>query len=240
MKNTFVLGDALTTIRKLPSEKFDLILTDPPYDIRKYSTGNISLPGRKPLNNDIAKWDAEIPIRDYVKEFRRLVKKTGNVFIFTSYNLFGDWHKELDPLFDTCNFMIWHKRNPPPRIYKNSFLHSCEMIICAWDKGHTWNFSDQRTMHNFFESTICMRPERLNHPTQKPLSIVRHIMEIASNPNDLVLDCFAGTGTTGIASLLTRRRYYLVELEEDYYKLASQRLENAVRRLSSLSKRKVG
>lgn len=232
MKNSFILDDALSTLKKIPSNTFDLILTDPPYDIRKYSTGNIPLPGRKALNNDIAKWDKAIPISAYAKEFRRLLKKKGNVFIFTSYNLFGDWHKELNPLFNTCNFMIWHKINPPPRIYKNSFLHSCEMIICAWDRGHTWNFSTQDKMHNFIESKICMKPERLDHPTQKPLCLMKHVIEIASNPGDLVLDCFAGMATVGIACLLLKRRYFLVENNPVYYEIASERLYRAKKRLN--------
>lgn len=225
MKNRFVLGDALSTIKKMPSGTIDLILTDPPYDIRKYSTGNIVLPGRKALNNDIADWDQSIPISDYIKEFRRLLKRTGNIFIFTSYNLLGKWHEGLDPLFSTCNFMIWHKLNPPPRIYKNSFLHSCEMIICAWDKSHTWNFSTQDKMHNFIESKICMRPERLNHPTQKPIAVITRIIEIASKPGDVILDCFAGTGTVGVAAQVLNRFYYLVELNPEYYKMALQRLK---------------
>lgn len=233
MKNTFILGDGLQTIKKIPSQTIDLILTDPPYDIRKYSTGNISLPGRKPLNNDIAKWDQAIPIKEYVREFRRLLRRSGNIFIFTSYNLFGKWHQELDPLFSTCNFMIWHKVNPPPRIYKNSFLHSCEMVICAWDRSHTWNFSTQNEMHNLFESTICTKPERLNHPTQKPLAIMQHIIKIASKPGDLILDCFAGTGTVGVASLLLKRYYYLVELDPEYFKIASDRLQRAEARLKN-------
>lgn len=231
MDNSFILADSLTTIQKLPNKSINLILTDPPYDIRKYSTGNIPLPGRKPLNNDIAKWDGAIPIGKYVKEFRRILAPRGNLFVFTSYNLFGKWHEQLDPLFDTCNFLIWHKINPPPRIYKNSFLHSCEMIVCAWDRGHTWNFASQQEMHNFFESTICMKPERLEHPTQKPLSIMRHIIKIASKPGDMVLDCFAGTATVGVAALLMKRKYYLVENNQEYYQIASDRLTRAKKRL---------
>lgn len=231
MENKFILGNALTEIKKLPDNSIDLILTDPPYDIRKYSTGNIHLPGRKPLNNDIAEWDRSIPIEDYAKEFKRILKYKGNLFIFTSYNLFGKWHEQLDRMFNTCQFMIWHKVNPPPRIYKNSFLHSCEMIICAWNRGHIWNFSNQIEMHNFFESRLCTKPERLNHPTQKPIGIIKHIIKIASNPNDLVLDCFAGTGTIGIACLLLNRKYFLVENNKQYYKMASQRLERAKKRL---------
>lgn len=231
MNNSFIFGDALFTIKKLPNNSINLILTDPPYDISKYSTGNINLPGRKPLNNDIAKWDVAIPIDKYVKEFRRLLSPHGNLFIFTSYNLFGKWHEHLDPIFDTCNFLIWHKVNPPPRIYKNSFLHSCEMIICAWDKGHTWNFSNQQEMHNFFQSPLCMRPERLAHPTQKPLSIIKHIIKIASNPGDVVLDCFAGTATVGVAALLLKRKYYLVENNAVYFKIASDRILNVKRKV---------
>lgn len=227
MPNTFILGDALTEIKKIPNNSIDLILTDPPYDIRKYSTGNIYLPGRKPLNNDIAEWDRAIPINKYAKEFKRVLKNKGNLFVFTGYNLFGKWHEQLDKMFNTCQFMIWHKINPPPRIYKNSFLNSCEMIICAWNRGHTWNFINQKEMHNFFESHICMKPERLNHPTQKPLTIMKHIIKIASNPSNLILDCFAGTGTVGVACLLLRRNYFLVENNIRYYKMAQNRLKRA-------------
>lgn len=234
MENTFILGDALTSIKKIPSNTFDLILTDPPYDISKYSTGNIKLKGRKEINNNIASWDKAIPIPEYVSEFRRIIKSKGNVFIFTSYNLFGDWHKELDPVFDICNFMVWHKTNPTPRIYKNSFLNSCEMIICAWDRGHTWNFSTQDKMHNFIESKICMKPERLDHPTQKPLTIIKQIIEIATNPRGSILDCFAGVGTTGVAALLTDRKYFLVEIDKKYYQIARQRLESAKTRLDNM------
>jgi len=232
MSDTLLLGDALELLKKIPSKSIDLVLTDPPYDIRKYSTGNIFLPGRKPLNNDIAEWDGAIPIDEFAKEFKRVLKPNGNIFVFSSYNLFGKWHEQLDKMFDTCQFMIWHKINPPPRIYKNSFLNSCEMVICAWNRGHTWNFSNQVEMHNFFESKICMYPERLDHPTQKPVSIMRHIIKIASKPNDLVLDCFAGTGTTGVACQLLNRHYVLIENNKLYYEIAKNRLSRTKARLN--------
>jgi len=76
-----------------------------------------------------------------------------------------------------------------------------------------------------------MKPERLEHPTQKPLSIMKHIIKIASKPGDVVLDCFAGTATVGIAALLMKRRYFLVENHPGYYKMASNRIERAKKRL---------
>ena len=162
---TVVNGDCLDYLGQIPDNSIDLILTDPPYNIAQYSTGNINLPGRSALNNDLAEWDL-IPIDpfDLLPDFKRIIKPDGNIFVFTSYNLIGKWHEAFDSEFDTFQFFIWHKTNPAPKIFKNGFLNSCEMIACMWNKGHKWNFSDQRNMHNFFESPICMKPERLSAP----------------------------------------------------------------------------
>ena len=172
---SIVNDDCRNRLCKLHDNSIDLILTDPPYNIAKYSTGNIALPGREALNNDIASWDmVDIDPREFIDEFKRILKPDGNIFIFTSYNLIGKWHEVFDKEFDTFQFFIWHKTNPAPKIFKNGFLNSCEMIICMWNKGHKWNFSNQNEMHNFFESPICMRPERLSepkHPAQKPQSL---------------------------------------------------------------------
>ena len=123
--------------------------------------------------------------------------------------------------------MVWHKTNPIPNIRKSSFLNSCELIVCLWNKGHTWNFSKQNEMHNFIESAICMGKERIKepkHPTQKPISVLEHIIKIASNENDIVFDPFMGVGLTGKAALNLRRRFIGIELEKEYYKATVKRL----------------
>ena len=179
-------------LHQILDKSIDLIFTDPPYNIAQYSTGNIALPGRTALNNALAEWDLK-PIDSFalLPDFKRIIKPDGNIFVFTSYNLIGKWHAAFNSEFDTFRFFIWHKTNPAPKIFKNGFLNSCEMIACMWNKGHKWNFSNQNEMHNFFESPICMRPERLSapkHPTQKPIKLLEHIIRIASNENDVVLD----------------------------------------------------
>lgn len=222
-------GDSLKLIKTIPENSIDLILTDPPYNIAKYSTGNINLKGRAPINNNLAKWDlVELSPEDWIDDFIRILKPSGNIFIFTSYNQIGKWHSCFDNKFDTTQFMIWHKTNPPPKIYKAGFLNSCEMIFCCWNKKHTWNFSTQRDMHNFIETPICMRPERLinpKHPTQKPISVLSKIIKIASNENDVVLDPFMGVCSTGIASLSLKRRFIGFELEEDYFIASRNRVK---------------
>ena len=217
--------DCRDFMNKIPDSCIDLILTDPPYNIAQYSTGNIALPGREALNNDIA-----VPInpKELLPNFKRILKPNGNIFVFTSYNLIGKWHEVFDPEFDTFQFFIWHKTNPAPKIYKNGFLNSCEMIICMWNKGHKWNFSTQNKMHNFFESPIYMYPERLRtpkHPAQKPVRLLRHIIEIASNPSDIVFDPFMGVGSTGVAALELGRRFAGCEIDKVYYDAAKVRID---------------
>jgi site-specific DNA-methyltransferase (adenine-specific)/modification methylase len=232
------LGDSRQKLQLIPDHSIDLICTDPPYNLGKYSTGNIQLDWRADFNNDLAEWDnEELSPEEWRDEFLRVLKPTGNIFIFTSYNLLGKWHEVFDPVFDTFQFMVWHKTNPAPKFRKAGFLNSCELIICLWNKGHTWNFGKQSEMHNFIETPICMGNERLKnpkHPTQKPLKVMRRLIELASNPGDLVLDPFAGVASTGVACLQLERTFIGIELDEIYYKASVDRLEKAGLDLNSL------
>lgn len=228
-----VQGDCFEALKKLPDASVDLILTDPPYNLANYSTGNMKFDWRAEINNDVAVWD-EKPLEpaSLLPEFKRVLKPTGNIFIFCSYNLLGDYHKVFDPEFDTFQFMAWHKTNPVPNIRKSSFLNSVELIVCCWNKGHTWNFTKQSEMHNFFESPICMGKERVKnkegknaHPTQKPVKLLEHIINIASKEGDTVLDCFMGVGSTAEAALKLNRKFIGVELEPEYMELTKKRLK---------------
>ncbi|MCX7694235.1 MAG: site-specific DNA-methyltransferase [Caloramator sp.] len=227
---TLVNADMFEYIKNIPDNSIDLILTDPPYNIAKYSTGNINLPQRKKINNDIAEWDlVEFSPHLLINDFKRILKPTGNIFVFTSYNQLGDWHDAFNNEFDTFQFMVWHKTNPTPKIFKNGFLNSCELIICMWNKGHTWNFLSQKEMHNFIESPICMGRERIKnpmHPAQKPVKILKHIIKIASNENDTVFDPFMGVGSTGVAALELNRKFIGIEINEAYFQAAKNRLKN--------------
>jgi site-specific DNA-methyltransferase (adenine-specific)/modification methylase len=142
--------------------------------------------------------------------------------------MLGKWHEVFDPEFDTFQFMVWHKTNPVPKIRRAGFLNSCELIVCMWNKDHTWNFSNQKEMHNFIETPICMGSERLKepmHPTQKPVKVLEPIIKIATNVNDIVLDPFMGVGSTGIAALNLDRKFIGIEIEKKYFDAAEKRLK---------------
>ena len=225
-------ADSRDIIKRIPDNSIDFILTDPPYNLGKHSTGNIPLPGRSAMNNDVAEWDMiDFNPEEWAEEFIRILKPTGNLFIFTSYNQLGRWYNCLDHRFDTSNFMIWHKTNPAPKIFKAGFLNSCEMIFTCWNKKHTWNFISQAEMHNFVESPICMRPERLSdpkHPAQKPVSILKKMIKIASNKGDIIFDPFMGVGSTGVAALDLDRRFIGVEIDESYFCAAKKRIDTVI------------
>jgi len=221
-------GDSRDLLRTIPSESIDFILTDPPYNIGKFSTGNIKLPGRSELNNDVADWDCvDFNPEEWADEFIRVLRPTGNLFVFTSYNLLGRWYNCLDHRFDTSQFFVWHKTNPPPKIFKAGFLNSCEMVFCCWNHKHTWHFTKQNEMHNFFECPICMGNERLKnprHPTQKPLALMRSLISIASVQGGIVLDPFMGVGSAGVAAIELGRRFIGFEINPVYFDAAKRRI----------------
>lgn len=229
--------DSREVIKNIPDNFVDLILTDPPYNLAKHSTGNIPLLGRSAINNDLAEWDKiDFNPEDWADEFIRVLKPNGNLFIFTSYNQIGKWYDALDHRFDSTNFMVWHKTNPAPKIFKAGFLNSCEMIFTCWNKKHTWNFISQAEMHNFLESPICMRPERLSnpkHPAQKPVSILKKIITIASNTDDIVFDPFMGVGSTGVAALELNRKFIGIEIDPEYFNAAKTRVNTLINTIHS-------
>jgi DNA modification methylase len=222
-------GDARELLRDVPDESVDLLCTDPPYNLGLHSRGNISMSWRSDFNNDVAEWDRTVfDPKEWLVEFRRVLSPRGNLFAFTSYNLLGRWHEVFDPEFDTFQLMVWHKTNPPPKLRRAGFLNACELIVCCWDAGHTWNFTRQRDMHNFVESPVCAGRERLRdprHPTQKPLAVMRRLVEVASGPGDMVLDPFMGVGSTGVAAVGLGRRFLGFELDRTYFDAARHRLE---------------
>ena len=225
-------GDCFELMKNIPDSSIDLILTDPPYNIANYSTGNLKFKWRSEINNDLAEWDRKVLMPSMLlPEFKRIIKPDGNIFIFCSYNLIGEYHKVFDSEFDTFQFMVWHKTNPTPNFRKSSFLNSCELIICCWNKGHVWNFTRQNEMHNFIESPICMGRERIKnpkHPTQKPVKILEHIIKIASPENGTVCDMFFGVGSTGVAAVKMKRNFIGIEVDDKYFRAGEKRINEAL------------
>jgi DNA modification methylase len=220
---TLKCGDSKILIKEVADKSIDLILTDPPYNVAEDMILDRLRDYRKRLKKE--GWDKDFNPTEWIDEFCRVLKPNGNIFIFTSTCLFGKWYDLLNSRFDSVNLLVWYKTNPVPRIFKTGFLHCIEQIICAWNREHTWNFLGQSQMHNIVIGGICQGSERLDHPTQKPLYLLEHIIRVASNKNDVVFDPFMGVGSTGEAALKLGRRFVGFEISEKYFDIAKKRIE---------------
>src|SRR4029453_4472413 len=121
-------GERRGLLARLPDASVDLICTDPPYNLGGYSTGNIKMAWRSDFNNDVADWDQIVlDPEECAPPFGRVLRPTGTVFAFTSYNMLGRWHEVFDPAFDTFQFIVWPKTNPPPKLRRVGVPNSCDL-----------------------------------------------------------------------------------------------------------------
>jgi len=231
--------DCMKGFDMIDDNSIDLVLTDPPYNVKLKQS--INLEGRKALYKDFDEmdWD-KLSIKDLYDavfpQLDRIVKENGSVLMFCRL----EWITYLidsakDNNFDVKATIVWHKLNPVPQVRKRNYLSSLEAIIwlARWDQClFKFNFKSQNEMHNFFEYPICQGKERSSHPTQKPLELIRKLLKIHSDKGDVVIDPFLGSGTTAVACKQLERKYIGFEINEDYLKIAKDRLNRQV----SLSK----
>ena len=242
--NKVICGDCLEIMKYIPDRSIDLILTDPPYQIRWKS--QIELHGRKAFYHNYQKLKEfdNINIKElYQKiypEFDRILKETGSILIFVrNEKITYAVDEGLKNNLDTKATIFWHKTNPLPQVRKVNYLSSIESILwqSRWfDKKirFTFNFKTQKEMHNFIELPICSGRERTIHPTQKPLKLIEHLIQIHSNESDLILDPFLGSGTTAVAAKRLKRNFIGIEINPEYCKIAEERIKNTPKPLLSL------
>ena len=158
-------------------------------------------------------------------ELCRVMKKI-NIYLFCS-------QKQIVPLLEyfvvnkKCNYNIltWHKSNPIPAC-GNKYLTDTEYILFFREKG-VKIYGSFNTKHTYYITPLNQRDKKIyGHPTVKPIEIVKNLIINSSNKNDWVLDPFMGSGTTGVACKELSRNFIGVELDEKYFKIAEERINN--------------
>ena len=227
---TLMNGDCLELIKQIPSNSVDLILIDPPYEISRptnFQSGEET--GRDTdrfrISMDFGEWDKNFTgLEVVIKEGYRILRQGGTMICF--YDL---WKIEtLKNLYDSnkfkqVRFIEWMKTNPVPINSKINYFTNAREVAVSAIKGSkpTFNSSYDNGLYSY---PICTGKERTIHPTQKPLSLITDLVLKHSNEGDTVLDCFMGSGTTGVACKNTNREFIGIELDEKYYKVACERL----------------
>ena len=231
-------GDCLEVLPILSGQSIDLIVTDPPYNVSKQG-GNLQniLNGKKhggknAGRRDFGEWDYHFNPQIYVKYFDSLLSNNGQSYIFGLTDVVELWLTVLKERFDGVKLMDWIKPDPVPQIRQRHWCSANEFFIWAWRGKYTFNYLGHRKMFTYqFYQAPKQQKERI-HPTQKPLKLIEKLILVSSNPNETVLDCFLGSGTTAVAAYHTGRRWIGIEKEPKYFDLACQRIENEMKQPS--------
>lgn len=225
---TLYNSDCVKAMHEFPDNTVDLILTDPPYNLGNFMISrDTNLKKMRDNFFGTAGWD-NLEYEEWVsamdgffKQAARIIKNGGSMIVFmaaikveTTIQLaekHGFYYKTTG---------IWHKTNPMPRNMNLHFINSTESWIYFTYKTRTGTFNNNgAVVHDFIESSVTPMSERKfgKHPTQKPESLISHLVGLLSSEGDTVLDPFMGSGTTGVVCKKLNRNFIGIELDETYY-----------------------
>ncbi len=217
-------GDCLELLKDISDKSIDLVVTDPPYDIETNGAGIYKQEDKQYVKELIGMKDGFS--EEILDELCRVMKKI-NIYLFCS-------QKQIIPLLDyfvkqkKCNWNLlsWHKSNPVPAC-GNKYLTDTEFVLFFREKGVRvlGSFETKRTY--WITPLNQTDKKKYGHPTVKPESIVTNLIVNSSREGDTVLDCFMGSGTTGVACVNTNRNFIGMELDEQYFNIAEQRISEA-------------
>lgn len=216
VKNKIICGDCLDVMKQLPDNCIDLILTDPPYELNLHGgKGMGTFAERKLIKlNHINFISNGFNYEKIFNEFIRIMKKV-NIYIFCSnaqISKIMTWFEERNYL---VTLLVWHKTNAVPLVNKK-YHSNAEFIICIREKGATFNNLSVKDATKVFTFPYPNNKYRF-HPTQKPLELIEILIKRKSNINDIVLDCFSGSGTTAIACKKLNRNFICIEKNQYFY-----------------------
>ncbi len=244
--NTILDGDCIAVMNSLPEASIDLIFADPPYNLQL--KGQLHRPDNSQVDAVDDHWDQFSSFAaydrfttDWLKAARRLLKPNGAIWVIGSYhNIFRVGASLQNEGFSILNDVVWRKSNPMPNVRGKRFTNAHETMIWASKQEgakYTFNYEALKALNEGIQMRsdwvlpICTGHERLKdengdkaHPTQKPEALLHRILVGCTNPGDVILDPFFGTGTTGAVAKMLGREFIGIEREDAYRKVAQARL----------------
>ena len=229
--------DCSVAMKKIGTDTVNLILTDPPYNLGVFMKNrDTNLHKMRDNFFGAAGWDNMeyeewiSAMDNFFAESARVIKKGGSMIVFMSLikietiiqlaTKHGFYYKTTG---------IWHKTNPMPRNMNLHFVNSTEAWVYFINEGTTGTFNnDNKVLHDFIESSLTTQSEKKfgKHPTQKPIDVLNHFTKVLSNEGDVVCDPFMGSGSTGVSCEMNNRQFIGIELNEEYYNISKNRIQD--------------
>lgn len=216
-------ANCLDFLRNLPEASVDAVITDPPYGTA--SSTKVQKRGGNELTTFNLSWDASIPYA-WIPLAARAMRPGGAGFIFTDAKAPGRLWSFLRKLgLKPLQNFYWRKLNPPPQPRKN-FCSAIEVAVFFRKPGTVLHWAGGGTTHNVFECGLAAGTERTSHPTQKPTALLEHLVKLVAPQGGVVLDPFAGSGSTGVACQRLARNFWSCELDPGFAGEANAWLES--------------
>ena len=222
---TLLHGDCLKLTKDIPDGSIDLLLTDIPFNISKHSNFK-TMKNRNGI--DFGEWDKDFDT-SCLSLFVPKIKKGGSLVIFHAA-------EQLTPICEALNGMelkdrlVWQKTNPMPRNRDRRYISNIERLAWFVKPGDKWTFNRQNST---YDGCVITYPSengygfKRYHPCQKNVKMLEELILRHSNAGDVILDPFMGSGSTGVACVETNRNFIGFELNEDYFKIAKERIEES-------------
>lgn len=248
--NMIMHGDCIENLKTIPDNSIDLIFADPPYNMQ--TEGELLRTDGTKFNGVSDSWDKFSSLEEYdnftkkwLIECKRVLKNDGAIWVIGSFqNIFRLGYIMQDLGFWILNDVIWSKPNAVPNFGGTRFQNSHETLLwCSKSKKSKYHFNYKtmkvfnggKQMKSVWDIGICIGKERLKdkygnkvHSTQKPEALLYNVILSSTEKNDIVLDPFFGTGTTGVVAKRLGRRYIGIERNEEYILAAEKRLRDTI------------
>lgn len=203
--------DAIKLLKLLPDSSVDLHLTDIPYEKVNKKSNGLRILDKKNANKKT------FNLQDFLKEIYRTTKGSGYIFC---------GKEQVSEIFDffasrnlTTRLMIWEKTNPSPMNCKYVWMSGIEAFIYFKKPKAVFNENYKNSVIRFPNGSSKI------HPTEKPLKLFSYLIEVSSNPGDLVVDVCVGSGTTAVAAKKLGRKFIVSDINKKYIKITENRLE---------------
>ncbi|MEE6709792.1 DNA-methyltransferase [Lacticaseibacillus paracasei] len=220
-------GDCLELMKDIPDGSIDMILTDPPY-LQGYKTNrrkNKHHEFSSEILNDTSQTGSYMIVKFLKLSYQKL-RNNSAILVFCNTNKIDFFKQEIENTgFKIKNIIVWVKNNHTAGDLKASFGHQYEFVILA-NKGRRYINGNRDNDVMLFDKVVG---KGQLHQNQKPVALLKYLVEKLSDSNDAVLDPFMGSGSTGVACVNTGRSFIGMELEDKYFKIAEQRINEARR-----------
>lgn len=225
--------DCLKILKQLPDKSVDLVVTDPPYDVdvnhdggKLYADKKLAKSNEELVNLNI---DNGYDIETIGNELVRVMKRVNVYFWCNKKQVPAYFNFYVNKLGCKFEIISWHKTNALPT-FNGKYLTDTEYCLYFFEGGHKLchpsNYEDAKTYYN---APINSKDKKIwKHPTIKPVDIIERLIRNSSNEGDLVLDCFMGSGTTGVACKNLKRDFVGIEISKEYFEIATERINSSI------------